>query len=90
MGEVQNNSRENETVNEDVMRAEKIAQAKGQGQSHADATAQTDTQVRATSDAPEGGGEMAEASGLEDLPEMSVDEAQQPDSEPKDATDGAN
>ena len=93
MGEVQNNARENEKVNEDVMRAEKIAQAKGQGKSHADAvegaTAQTDTQVRATSDAPEGGGENVGSGEDSQLTEAEVSDVLD-QAENADETDGAN
>ena len=89
MGEIRNNGSENQTVNEAVAREEKIAQAKGAGQSHADATAQTDTQVRATSDAPEGGGAPTEAGEDSQLSEAEVSDVLD-QAENADETDGAN
>lgn len=94
MGEVQNNSRENETVNEDVMRAEKIAQAKGEGKSHADAVAGAvagdNTPTGATSDNPDGSGEQVHAGqDSEPLSETEVDEVLD-QAENADETDGAN
>lgn len=95
MGEVQNNAKENETVNEDVMRAEKIAQAKGEGKSHADAVEAAtgitgdNTPTGATSDSPNGSGEQVHAgSDSEPLSETEVDEVLD-QAENADETDGA-